>query len=334
MNSDIILKVKNLKTFYPVLGGLFKRHVDDLKAVNGVSFNLKYGETLGLVGESGCGKTTIGKTILHLVKPTDGEITYKDTDISKDLPRVLRKKIQLVFQDPDSSLNPRMKIVDLISEPIRILERITNKTELRARAYKLLQIVSMKKEHLDRFPHEFSGGQKQRIVIARALALNPEIIILDEPTSALDVSVQAQILNLLKKLQREFNFSYIFITHDLSVVRYIANRIAVMYLGKFVETGSSKDIFENPTHPYTRALLSSRPVINIDEKHEEQILEGEIPSPVNPPKGCTFHPRCPLFQKGITTVCNEEIPEEINVSDGHIVWCRRKGIDSYQSMNL
>jgi len=330
MNSDIILKVKNLKTFYPVLGGLFKRHVNDLKAVNDVSFNLKYGETLGLVGESGCGKTTIGKTIVHLVKPTDGEIFYKENDISLDLPRALRKKIQLVFQDPDSSLNPRMKIVDLISEPIRILEGITNKIELRLRAYKLLQIVSMKKEHLDRFPHEFSGGQKQRIVIARALALNPEIIVLDEPTSALDVSVQAQILNLLKKLQRQFNLSYIFITHDLSVVRYIANRIAVMYLGKFVETGSSKDIFENPSHPYTRALLSSRPVINLDEKHEEQILEGEIPSPVNPPEGCTFHPRCPLFQQGVTTVCNEQIPEEINISDGHIVWCRRKGIESYK----
>jgi len=330
MDSEIILKVKNLKTFYPVLGGLFKRHVDDLKAVNDISFNLKYGETLGLVGESGCGKTTIGKTIVHLVKPTDGEIIYKDIDISRDLSRALRKKIQLVFQDPDSSLNPRMKIVDLISEPIRILEGITNKIELRSRAYKLLQIVSMKKEHLDRFPHEFSGGQKQRIVIARALALNPEIIVLDEPTSALDVSVQAQILNLLKKLQRQFNFSYIFITHDLSVVRYIADRIAVMYLGKFVETGSSKDIFENPSHPYTRALLSSRPVINIDEKHEEQILEGEIPSPVNPPKGCTFHPRCPLFQQGITTVCNEEIPEEINISEGHIVWCRRKGIEFYK----
>ncbi|QEE17632.1 ABC transporter ATP-binding protein [Promethearchaeum syntrophicum] len=330
MNSDIILKVKNLKTFYPVLGGLFKRHVNDLKAVNDVSFNLKYGETLGLVGESGCGKTTIGKTILHLVSPTEGEIIYKDNDISKDLPRGLRRKIQLVFQDPDSSLNPRMKIVDLISEPIRILEGITNTVELRSRAYKLLQIVSMKKEHLDRYPHEFSGGQKQRIVIARALALNPEIIILDEPTSALDVSVQAQILNLLKKLQRQFNFSYIFITHDLSVVRYIADRIAVMYLGKFVETGSVKNIFDNPIHPYTRALLSSRPVINIEEKHEEQILEGEIPSPVNPPEGCTFHPRCPLFQQGITTVCNEEIPEEINISEGHIVWCRKKGIESYK----
>lgn len=331
MDSDIILKVKNLKTFYPVFGGWFKRHVDDLKAVNDVSFNLKYGETLGLVGESGCGKTTIGKTILHLVKPTDGEIIYKDIDISLDLPRILRKKIQFVFQDPDSSLNPRMKIVDLISEPIRILEGITKKIELRTRSYKLLQIVSMKKEHLDRYPHEFSGGQKQRIVIARALALNPEIIILDEPTSALDVSVQAQILNLLKKLQQQFRFSYIFITHDLSVVRYIADRIAVMYLGKFVETGSSKDIFNNPTHPYTKALLSSRPVINLGEKQEEQILEGEIPSPVNPPKGCTFHPRCPLFQQGITTVCNEEIPEEINISDGHIVWCRRKGIDSYKA---
>ena len=330
MNSDIILKVKNLKTFYPVLGGLFKRHVNDLKAVNDVSFNLKYGETLGLVGESGCGKTTIGKTIVHLVKPTDGEIFYKENDISLDLPRALRKKIQLVFQDPDSSLNPRMKIVDLISEPIRILEGITNKIELRLRAYKLLQIVSMKKEHLDRFPHEFSGGQKQRIVIARALALNPEIIVLDEPTSALDVSVQAQILNLLKKLQRQFNLSYIFITHDLSVVRYIANRIAVMYLGKFVETGSSKDIFENPSLPYCKHCVFTTPVINLDEKHEEQILEGEIPSPVNPPEGCTFHPRCPLFQQGVTTVCNEQIPEEINISDGHIVWCRRKGIESYK----
>lgn len=330
MNGETILRVKNLKTYYPVLGGLFKRHVNDVKAVDDVSFELNRGETLGLVGESGCGKTTIGKTILRLVDPTSGEMYFKDSDIStKELPRKFRKKIQLVFQDPDASLNPRMRIVDLISEPLRILEGISNKTELRARAFQLLQIVSMKKEHLDRFPHEFSGGQKQRIVIARALALNPDIIILDEPTSALDVSVQAQILNLLKKLQKQFNFSYIFITHDLSVVRYIADRVAVMYLGKFVELGSTKEIFENPLHPYTRALLSSRPVINPDEKEDEQILEGEIPSPINPPPGCTFHPRCPLFQSGVTVVCNSEIPEEIRITDDHIVWCRKKGIDSY-----
>ncbi len=328
MQTIPILTVQHLKTYYPVFGGLFKRHINDVKAVDDVSFTLHRGETLGLVGESGCGKTTIGKTILQLVERTSGQIFYKDVEIKKDhFSNRMRKKIQLVFQDPDASLNPRMRIVDIVSEPLRVLEGISNKSELRARAYKLLQIVSMKKEHLDRYPHEFSGGQKQRIVIARALAVHPEIIILDEPTSALDVSVQAQILNLLRKLQLRFGFTYLFITHDLSVVRYIADRVAVMYLGKMVELGTAEEIFEHPQHPYTQALLSSRPVIDPSEKEEEIILEGEIPSPMNPPSGCTFHPRCPLFQQGRVTGCDTDLCDHIDLSDTHYVCCRRTSFE-------
>ncbi len=285
---EVILSVKNLKTYYPITGGMFKRKIGEVKAVDGVSFNLYKKETLGLVGESGCGKTTIGNTILNLVPSTSGEIYFdnkkiiskgkkkkkeeenkkrssseEDTSIDIDstikFTKELRKKMQMVFQDPDSSLNPRWKVVNIIGEPLKILLGIKKKREIRKRVLELLEVVSMKVEHLDRYPHEFSGGQKQRIVIARALACNPEVIILDEPTSALDVSVQAQILNLLKDLQNKFELSYLFITHDLSVIQHIADRIAVMYLGKFVETGTIDEVFYNPTHTYTRALLSASP---------------------------------------------------------------------------
>ncbi|MFX1573997.1 MAG: ABC transporter ATP-binding protein [Promethearchaeota archaeon] len=379
--TDAIITVKNLKTYYPIYGGMFKRKVGEVKAVDGVTFNFYRNETLGLVGESGCGKTTIGNTILRLVPNTDGEIYYEDLRIDprkvqgllerwlrryktlvlyaipgiyeknrekfekwfSRLPsflskrykklkidirklqkeflvgKFIRKRIQMVFQDPDASLNPRWKVVNIIGEPLKILEGMTKKREMRARVLELLATVSMKPEHLDRYPHEFSGGQKQRIVIARALACNPEVIILDEPTSALDVSVQAQILNLLKELQREFNLSFLFITHDLSVVQHIADRIAVMYLGKFVETGTVDEVFYNPSHPYTRALLSARPTFDPTTKSNRIILEGDVPSPINPPEGCPFHPRCPEKDKHVG--CGIEKPRKIHLGGDHYIVC-------------
>ena len=380
-DREVIIRVKNLKTFFPILGGLLRRKIGEVKAVNGVSFNLYKKETLGLVGESGCGKTTIGNTILNLIPNTDGEIYYQDRRIDsmrshsvfeKILQKVknlflyaipsvykkfhskveelisrlpstfeklyfktkskarqiqkfllidkyIRKKIQMVFQDPDSSLNPRWKVVNIIGEPLRILEGMSKRSKIRRRVFELLEIVSMKAEHLDRFPHEFSGGQKQRIVIARALACNPEVIILDEPTSALDVSVQAQILNLLRDLQEKFNLSLLFITHDLSVVQHIADRIVVMYLGKFVETGKIDEVFYNPTHPYTRALLSARPTFDPTSKTNRIILEGDVPSSINPPEGCAFHPRCP--EKDTHIGCGTENPIKVHLGGDHYMMC-------------
>ena len=395
-NREPIIIVKKLKTYFPILGGLFKRKIGEVKAVNDVTFNLYNNETLGLVGESGCGKTTIGNSILNLVRNTSGEILYRDRRIDSErmqglierflqnykslilyaLPKIyekssrwiekliihcprfirklynrekdkfrrllkdflidkfIRKKIQMVFQDPDASLNPRWKIVNIIGEPLRILEGLTKRRFIRKRVLELLETVSMKPEHLDRYPHEFSGGQKQRIVIARALACNPEVIILDEPTSALDVSVQAQILNLLKDLQEEFNLSYLFITHDLSVVQHIADRIAVMYLGKFVETGTVEEVFFNPTHPYTRALLSARPTFDPGSKSNRIILEGDVPSPINPPEGCPFHPRCQ--EKGDHIGCGVENPRKIHLGGDHYMVCLpfRKESKSYEGMEF
>ncbi|MFW9939868.1 MAG: ABC transporter ATP-binding protein [Candidatus Thorarchaeota archaeon] len=338
---EVIISVENLKTYYPILGGLFKRKIGEVKAVDGVSFKLYKKETLGLVGESGCGKTTIGNTLLNLVPSTSGKIYFekqkielrskkqrkeeeKENDSIETNPNIkytskLRKKIQMVFQDPDSSLNPRWKVVNIIGEPLKILLGMKKRREIRERVLELLEVVSMKVEHLDRYPHEFSGGQKQRIVIARALACNPEVIILDEPTSALDVSVQAQILNLLKELQNKFNLSYLFITHDLSVIQHIADRIAVMYLGKFVETGTIDEVFYNPTHPYTRALLSARPTFDPDSKRNRIILEGDVPSPINPPEGCPFNPRCQEKDKHVG--CGIEEPKKIHLGGHHYMMC-------------
>lgn len=319
LEKDIqVLEVENLKVYYPLLGGMLKRQIGTVKAVDDVSFNLKAGETLGLVGESGCGKTTIANAILNLVEKTDGKILFHGKELPKYYKSDLRQKIQIIFQDPAASLNPRMKIFDTIAEPLRNLMGITDINTLRRIVLRLMEQVALKREHMDRYPHEFSGGQKQRIVIARALASNPELIILDEPTSALDVSVQAQILNILRKLQEEYNFAFLFITHNLSVVHHIADRVAVMYLGKFVEIGDTVQIFSNPSHPYTKALLKSRSEIDYKEQDLDFVLEGEVPSPINPPSGCYFHPRCisPLR----TEECEFKTPHKIKVADDHYIW--------------
>ena len=314
-----ILEVNNLVVYYPLLAGMLKRQVGAVKAVDGVSFDIKTGETVGLVGESGCGKTTVANAILGIVDITAGDIIFNGEVIPKEYPKYLRRKIQIVFQDPDASLNPRMKVVDIIAEPLKNLLGITNKDEIRRYVLKLLDQVSLKREHMDRYPHEFSGGQKQRIIIARALASNPELIILDEPTSALDVSVQAQILNLLKRLQKTYNYGFLFITHNLSVVNHIADRVAVMYLGKLVEIGDTDQIFSRPTHPYTQALLSSRSEIDVKNREITFVIKGEVPSPIAPPPGCTFHPRC--VSDARTKACEIETPHEIKIEEGHYIWC-------------
>jgi len=314
-----LLNIQDLKVYYPLFKGTLKRQIGSVKAVNGVSFSIKTGETLGLVGESGCGKTTIAKAILGLVEKTEGEMFFEDKVVPPEYSAYFRHKIQMVFQDPDASLNPRMKVVDIIAEPLRNLLAITNRLEIRKRVLRLLDEVSMKREHMDRYPHEFSGGQKQRIVIARALACNPELIILDEPTSALDVSVQAQILNLLRNLQAEYGYGYLFITHNLAVVNYIADRIAVMYLGKIVEVGSREQVFSRPTHPYTQALLGSHSDIDPYNQEISFVIEGEVPSPISPPPGCFFNPRCSSDAR--TKECEHELPHKITIEEGHYIWC-------------
>lgn len=314
-----LLRVENLKVHYPLLKGTLRRQIGLVKAVNGVSFRVKTGETLGLVGESGCGKTTIANAILSLVKKTEGEMYFHDKPLPEEYSSSLRQKIQIVFQDPDASLNPHMKVFNVIAEPLKNLLGITDSTELRKHVLRLLEQVSLKREHMDRYPHEFSGGQKQRIIIARALACNPELIILDEPTSALDVSVQAQILNLLKNLQRKYGYGFLFITHNLAVVHHIADRVAVMYLGNFVEVGSRAQIFSNPTHPYTKALLESRPEIDPENQEISFVIDGEVPSPIAPPPGCTFNPRC--VSDARTKECEFELPHKIKIEEKHFIWC-------------
>ncbi|MFX1476830.1 MAG: oligopeptide/dipeptide ABC transporter ATP-binding protein, partial [Promethearchaeota archaeon] len=274
---------------------------------------------LGLVGESGCGKTTVARAILGLVSKEEGNIIYHNEPISENYSTYLRQKIQMVFQDPDASLNPRMKVVDIIAEPLKNLLGITSKNELRKHVLRLMDEVSLKQEHLDRYPHEFSGGQKQRIIIARALACSPELIILDEPTSALDVSVQAQILNLLKDLQELYQYGFLFITHNLAVVNHIADRIAIMYLGKLVEIGNTEQIFINPSHPYTQALLASRSEIDPFNQDISFVIRGEVPSPINPPSGCPFNPRCSSEVR--TKECEQLYPHKIKIEDGHYIWC-------------
>jgi oligopeptide/dipeptide ABC transporter ATP-binding protein len=298
---------------------MLRKQIGAVKAVDGISFEIKTNETVGLVGESGCGKSTVANAILGLIEKTSGEILYRGEPIPSDYSKYLRRKIQIVFQDPDASLNPRLKVVNIIAEPLISLLGITKKIEIRKRVLELLEQVSLKREHLDRYPHEFSGGQKQRIIIARALASNPDLLILDEPTSALDVSVQAQILNLLKDLQKMYGYGFLFITHNLSVVNHIADRIAVMYLGKFVEIGNTDQIFLNPTHPYTQALLASRSEIDPYNREISFVIEGEVPSPIAPPPGCTFNPRC--VSDARTKECEFELPHKIKIGENHFIWC-------------
>ena len=319
-NDAPILEVRNLKKHFPVRGGILKKP-KSLHAVDGVSFSLHKGETLGLVGESGCGKSTTGFSLVRLHDITDGEILFNGVDLARLSQKELiplRKSIQMIFQDPYSSLNPRMTVADIISEPLVIHEQ-GSKPEIQKRVYELIDLVGLKPDHADRYPHEFSGGQRQRIGIARALALKPDLLICDEPISALDVSIQAQIVNLLQDLQQEMGLSYIFIAHDLSMVKYISDRICVMYLGKIVETAQAEELYENPMHPYTRALLSAVPEADPEKKKREEriILKGSVPTPVNPKPGCRFAGRCP----NVMPRCHVDEPVLKTMSDGHETAC-------------
>ena len=316
--TDNLVEVRNLKKYYPIHSGLFGRVIGQVKAVDDVSFSIKRGTTMGLVGESGCGKTTVGKTILRLNDKTEGEVRFEGQDIfslsHEDL-RHVRPHIQIIFQDPYSSLSPRMPVGEIIGEAVKE-HGIVPEAEFDAYITRIMQACGLQPYHKDRYPHEFSGGQRQRICIARALALNPEFIVCDEPVSALDVSIQAQIINLLSDLQKEFGLAYLFISHDLSVVEHISDTVGVMYLGSMVEFGEKTEIFANPLHPYTKALFSAIPVPDPTVKMDRIILEGSIPSPANPPTGCKFHTRCPQ----VMDRCKTDVPREIDIN-GHLVSC-------------
>ena len=318
--NKVLLKVKNLKKYFPITSGIvFQNPVGFVKAVDDISFEVFKGETLGLIGESGCGKSTTGRTILQLYRPTSGEVIFEGTNLAElkeDAIRKIRRRAQMIFQDPYSSLNPRTTVYDIISEPLKIHNIATGK-ECLERVKDLLDKVGLNSKFADRYPHEFSGGQRQRIAIARALALNPEFIVCDEPISALDVSIQAQIINLLEQLQDELGLTYVFIAHDMSMVRHISSRVAVMYLGKIVELTDRDQLYKNPSHPYTKALLSAVPIHDpiVEEKRSRIILKGDVPSPANPPKGCNFNTRCPVAEKQ----CFEEEPIFREVSTGS--WC-------------
>lgn len=318
-NSENLLEVKNLKKYFPIKGGFFGGEVGQVKAVDDVSFNIRKGTTMGLVGESGCGKSTTGRTILRLIEKTDGEVLFNGEDIStydKKQLRALRTKMQIVFQDPYSSLSPRLPVGEIIGEAVRE-HGLVPKEEFDDYIDKVMRECGLQPFHKDRYPHEFSGGQRQRICIARALALAPEFVVCDEPVSALDVSIQAQIINLLKELQENRGLTYLFISHDLSVVEHISDTVGVMYLGGLVETGETDDIFSNPLHPYTKALFSAIPMPDPDAPRNRVMLEGDIPSPANPPAGCKFHTRCSECME----ICKTVVPEAKDMGNGHVVRC-------------
>ncbi len=319
--NETLLHVDDLKMHFPIYRGVFQRQVGAVRAVDGVSFDVKRGETLGLVGESGCGKSTTGRTILQLYKPTSGSVIFDGTDLVKlkgEQMRQMRRKMQMIFQDPYASLNPRMTVAQLVGEPLMVHNAATG-AEINERVAHLLEIVNLNPAFATRYPHEFSGGQRQRIGVARALALQPSFIICDEPISALDVSIQAQVVNLLEELQEQFNLTYLFIAHDLSMVKHISDRVAVMYLGVIVELASRDELYAKPLHPYTQALLSAVPIPDpvADAKRKRTILQGDVPSPANPPSGCRFRTRCPIAE----AVCAETRPEFREIKPGHFVAC-------------
>ncbi|WP_130862346.1 ABC transporter ATP-binding protein [Bacilliculturomica massiliensis] len=322
--SDCLLEIRDLKQYYPVRTK--EQRKTFVKALDGVSFQVKEGEVFGIVGESGCGKSTMGLTICKLIEPTSGDIIFEGRNISgykRNAMREVRKKIQMVFQDPYASLNPRMSIHDIIAEPLIIHKLCRTTQEIDARVLQLLRQVGLDDYHAKRYPHEFSGGQRQRVGIARALAVEPKLIIADEPVSALDVSIQSQVLNLLSDLRKELNLTYLFIAHDLSVVEHISDKVGVMYLGNFVEVADKYSLYEKPLHPYTQALLSAIPVPDPEVKRERIILEGNIPSPINAPSGCKFHPRC----RHCMEICKQKAPERIDVDENHFVYCHLYGAD-------
>ena len=326
MSDNILLRVEGLKMYFPITKGVIvQRHVGDIKAVDGIDFFIRRGETLGLVGESGCGKSTTGRAILQLYRPTAGRVFFRDegedlelTGIKGERLRRMRRKMQMIFQDPYASLNPRMTVGNIVGEPLEV-HNISRGRERRERVQELLQVVGLNPYFINRYPHEFSGGQRQRIGVARALAVNPSFIVCDEPISALDVSIQAQIINLLEELQAQFGLTYLFIAHDLSVVRHISDRIAVMYLGKIMELTTRAELYETPLHPYTQALLSAVPIPDpvVEEKRQRIILEGDVPSPANPPQGCNFNTRCPR----VMDICHEAEPEFKDIGGEHFVAC-------------
>jgi oligopeptide transport system ATP-binding protein len=322
--NGILLNVENLKMWFPITQGIvIQRHIGDIKAVDGVSFFIRSGETLGLVGESGCGKSTTGRAILQLYRPTEGDVYFEGENLCHlkgERLRRMRRKMQMIFQDPYASLNPRMTVGNIIGEPLEV-HNILKGRALKERVQELLRVVGLNPYFINRYPHEFSGGQRQRIGVARSLAVNPSFIICDEPISALDVSIQAQIINLLEELQAQFGLTYLFIAHDLSVVRHISDRVAVMYLGKIVELTDRYTLYNDPKHPYTQALLSAVPIPDpfVEEQRRRIILEGDVPSPANPPKGCNFNSRCPV----VMDVCKESEPEFKDIGGEHWVACFR-----------
>ena len=326
-----LVQIRNLVKYYPIRGGSFLKEIASVKAVDGVSMTIRQGETVGLVGESGCGKTTLGRAVLRLEEPTSGEVRFEGKNIltyNQHQMRTLRKQMQIIFQDPFSSLNPRKTVSHIVGEPL-LIHGVKNRRERNEKILEMLRVVGLRKEHMRRYPHQFSGGQRQRIGVARALILNPKLIICDEAVSALDVSIQAQVINLLKDLQEKFGLTYLFISHDLSVVEYVSNRVAVMYLGKIVELAKSKKLYRDPLHPYTQALLSASPIPDPEFKRKRTILKGDVPSPIDPPPGCRFHTRCLYKQE----ICHQKEPELKEVKEEHQAACFFAGRVGVESLN-